>query len=102
MTEISEHDTQQLERMLQAIAAFDGELPTLGKVISTLEFLLNALQEASADLRSEVRKRWGVLEEVYAYTLAAGTGKLDAQGQGLVRTNLDALRSQIRNVLGQS
>jgi hypothetical protein len=91
MTKISEHDKRQFQRMIEAVATFDGTISSLGKLIGTLEFLLNALESPDSNVCKKIREYWGVLEEVYAYALSANYRELDARGKGLVQTNLDAL-----------
>lgn len=99
MTKVSEYNTRQFGRMLDAIAAYDGSLGMLREIISTLDSLLSALEGVSDELRQSIRGRWGVLEEVYAYALSMDVSELDDTGQQLVRTNLQALREQIEGVV---
>jgi hypothetical protein len=94
-------ERRQLEGMLNQADAFEARRIDLDGLISSLEALFNALEEAPPEWRNEFRRHWGVLEEVYA--VAADQGRMPSSPaeealvfqavrslRGLVQGHLDA------------
>jgi hypothetical protein len=97
---MNEREQRQLEGMLSQTDAFEARKLDLAGLISSLEALLGALEDASPEWRSEFRRHWGVLEEVYA--VAADEGRLPSSPweEALVLKAVGSLRELVKGNLG--
>lgn len=84
---ISDHDQRQYARMHEAIITVSSgalTLDALYSVISTLEFLLQALETKDAEWENKFYQKWGVLDEVYAVASDEGLRDVPAENAELV------------------
>jgi hypothetical protein len=63
---MNDYNQRQLANMLNQLAAFEDRSIDLAGLISSLESLLNALENMPEPWMEQIRRRWGVLEEVYS------------------------------------
>jgi hypothetical protein len=69
---MTQYDQRQYKRMEEAMRAYQNGSIALDALISTLETLLDCLQQQEESWTTEFRKHWGVLEEVHAVALDRG------------------------------
>ena len=89
--DMSESDTRQYKNMLEALASYKNNKMDLSNLISTLEFLLGALNECTETFRGEFLKDWGVLEDGYSMFVASGQKQLSSEAKKDIDTVIDAL-----------
>jgi hypothetical protein len=90
----TEFDERQFAKMLEALASF-RETPlsigTLSALISTLDFLIAALQVPSSTVIGHLRRSWGILEEVYAVALDEEEKTLSGNDEKLIQEAISEL-----------
>jgi uncharacterized damage-inducible protein DinB len=91
---IAAQNQRHYERMLEALASIPSEQNTrsLGSLIATLDFLLEALEGADANWKERFRKHWGILEEVNAFALDARRSGFSDEEQKLLYRAVQNLR----------
>jgi len=74
--------------MREAVASF-REAPlsigTLSALISTMDFLISALQAPTSTVIGLLRRFWGILEEVYAVALDEGQKTLSDNDERIIQ-----------------
>lgn len=83
--------------MLDQIEDFKSNRIDLKHLINGLESLLSALEKPDPDWKTKFRKKWGVLEEVYAVALDRKSD-LTTNDWNLVNAALEALRQLLKQV----
>jgi hypothetical protein len=96
---MTERERRQLEGMLTQLTAFDAGQIDVAGLISSLEALFNALDEASSSWRAAFRKHWGVLEEVYAVAVDEGRSPTTSPERHLITQATQDLKRLIRTTL---
>lgn len=90
----NEFDERQFAKMREALASF-RETPlsigTLNALISTLDFLIVALQAPASTVIGRLRRSWGILEEVYAVALDEGQETLSGNDEKLIQNAMSEL-----------
>jgi len=96
----SEKNQRQYRQMLAGLAgdAYDRGTASLGQLISTLEFLLAAVEEVDLEWRSRFQKHWGVLDEVNAYVLDCGRKDFSDEEKLILKREVENLRRTIEEV----
>lgn len=72
----SDKNQRQLRRMREALHSIDMETLSVGNLaslIQTLDFLVDSLDGADKDWIDAFRRKWGVLEDIYAVALDTGS-----------------------------
>lgn len=93
-SKFSEHDHRQLYRMREAIRSTDLETLSMGSLsslIQTLDFLVESLDNVDSNWMNTFRSKWGVLEEIYAVALEAGTGEAVSANKPLLTRAISEL-----------
>lgn len=70
-------------------------------LVGDLEALILTLENVTQDHRNLLLSHWGLLEEVYAWTLDKGMSELDDNSQKLVADGLSLLKKVIDAELAQ-
>ena len=96
---MSEYDNRQYGLMLEQIKQFESKRIDLKHLISGLESLLCALEEADKKWKDTFQSVWGVLEEVYADVLDKGHSHLPDTHQKLVEKAARNLKTMIEATL---
>jgi hypothetical protein len=81
---VIDHDARQLGLMLERLDAFDRKEVSLGKLVSSLNGLLSALQDADERWKKDFLRQWGLLEDVHANALDKSFGKVPSEHLVLV------------------
>jgi hypothetical protein len=97
---MTERERRQLMGMLTQFDAFDAGQLDIAGLISSLEALFSALEDASASWRTKFRKHWGVLEEVYAVAADEGRWPTSASEQHLIAEATQELKELVQETLG--
>ena len=97
---ITAQNQRHYQRMLEALARMPSEQNTrsIGSLIATLDFLLEALEGGDANWKERFRKSWGILEEVTAFALDAGRSSFSDEEQKLLNRAVQDLKSLIEEV----
>lgn len=101
---IAEQNQRHHQRMYEALASIPSEQDTrsIGFLIASLDFLLQALEGADANWKERFRKQWGILEEVNAFALDAGRSSFSDEEQRLLNRALQDLKLLIEEVIPSS
>lgn len=90
----NEFDERQFAKMREALESF-REAPlsigTLGALISTMDFLISALQTPASAVAGLFRRFWGILEEVYAVAQDEGHKTLSDNDKRLIQKAISEL-----------
>jgi len=97
---IAAQNQRHYQRMREALASIPDEQDTrsIGSLLATLDFVLEALESADAKWKERFRKYWGILEEVNAYALDAGRSSFSEEEQKLLNRGVADLRLLIEEV----
>jgi hypothetical protein len=94
---MSDYDNRQYRLMLDQIEDFKSNRIDLKHLINGLESLLCVLEKPDADWKTKFRKKWGVLEEVYAVALDQKSD-LTQNDWNLVNAAVEELRQLLTQV----
>lgn len=94
--EKTEKNLRQYERM-RAVFPDSWNRTSLGATISTLEFLLEAIEECDQDWKCRFQKQWGILEEVNAFVLDEGRPDFSNGEQTLIERAAESLKALIED-----
>lgn len=72
-------------------------IDALCRLISTLDFLIEALQDRETATLGHLRHSWGILEEVYAVALDEGRKALSANDGNLIQKALSELENELES-----
>lgn len=90
----NEFDERQFAKMREALASFreaPSSIGALGALISTMDFLISALQAPSSTVIGLLRRFWGILEEVYAVAQDEGHITLSDNDMRLIQKAISEL-----------
>lgn len=98
---IAEQNQRHYQRMRETLAVTPSAQDThsVGSLIASLDFLLQALEGADASWKQRFRKQWGILEEVNAFALDAGRSSFSDEEQRLLNRALQDLKLLIEEVI---
>jgi len=99
---MTECDQRQLTNMLNQIAAYDAGRIDLAGLISSLESLLNALQSVPESWVDQLRRQWGVLEEVYSVAVVREQPVESVNNRHLVDQAITKIREIINSILADT
>ncbi|HBE32357.1 MAG TPA: hypothetical protein DD990_13765 [Cyanobacteria bacterium UBA11368] len=94
MSEI--YNQRQYQRIIEAIEAYEHKRIRLAQLISDLEALVESLENISYEWRSLLLSQWGMLEDVYAYTLDEGRTDLEEEDISLISQALAELKELVK------
>lgn len=69
MTNLSDYDRRQYERMRTAISDYEAKGTTFATLVRTIDALIGALEKVPSSDRDDLLREWGALEEIYALSL---------------------------------
>lgn len=96
---MKDYDQRQLANMLNQIAAYEACTIDLSGLISSLESLLNALESMPESWVEQIRRLWGVLEEVYSVAVFRGQPVESTESRLLVDQAIIKIRELIQAAL---
>lgn len=98
---MSEYDNRQFGLMLEQIKNFESKRIDLPHLINGLESLLCALEDTAETWKSEFRRNWAVLEEIYAIFLDRKK-EIDANGWNQINVAILKIKEMVSNVYIQN
>src|SRR4051812_47150635 len=90
---------RQFRLMLDAVGRYERGEIGLGRLVSDLESLLDALDNLSEEWRDSFLGEWGDLEQVHAVALDRSENQLNDQESRLVGDSLKAIRAMVQAAL---
>lgn len=96
---MNEREQRQLDGIINQINAFESHQIRLTGLISSLEALLNAMEDVPQAWRSEFRRQWGVLEQVYAVAADEGRFPTAAAEETVIAEAVGRLRELVQVLL---
>ncbi len=96
---MKDYNQRQLENMLNQLAAYEARRVDLAGLISSLESLLNALENMPKSWVDQVRRQWGVLEEVYSVAIVREQPVESPENRVLVDQAIIKIRELIKTAL---
>ncbi|HEY9630266.1 MAG TPA: hypothetical protein V6C84_23480 [Coleofasciculaceae cyanobacterium] len=94
---MSKYDQRQYQLMKLCIEGFEIGNVNLRVLISSLEGLLDVLQEASEEWKASFRSAWWTLEEVYAVASDRGQNYLSSEEQVLVYEAINEIKQLLED-----
>ena len=99
--QLSEREGRQLALLRNRLLCYEsGNLP-LATLIAEVDFLIEALEEVGAEQRSELRRQWSVLEEIYADALDRGECELCDESDKLADRTVEKLTQLVTEIEAQ-
>ena len=96
---MNDYNQRQLANMLNQLAALEDSCIDLAGLISSLEFSLNALDNMSEPWVEQIRRRWGVLEEVYSVAVVREQPVESTENRVLVDQAIEEIKGLINVAL---
>jgi hypothetical protein len=96
-----EYDLRQYKLMLSAIHDYQRGTVKLGRLISDLDALRDALQNPSQSWLGEFESAWGKLEDVYAGMLDEERTQFDETDRRLINEGVSKLTSLIESKIAK-
>lgn len=91
----AEYNARQYRLMLRVLHDYQHGVIKLGRLVSDLDALRDALQNPSQSWLGEFESAWGKLEDVYAVMLDEGRAEFDETDRRLISEALSKLTSLI-------
>jgi len=85
------------DQALRRVDAYDGSIKVLGALIAELDAMWSA-EAWSPDDAKDIRRAWGVMEEIYAAALNHGAVDLTVDDQQAIKKALAEIRQIIQKV----
>lgn len=104
MKNVSEYDKRQLMLMLECLCYFEGNGTDLSSVISSLEFLLNALDKVDEEWEGNFLKEMTMLETISALENIEESGEQNpkipnCKKEQLIKKSIERLKVLINGEL---
>ena len=93
------HDRRQLESMKDQLDAYKSGRIDLDALISSIESLLGVAETISSGWLDELRKHWGILEQVYSVAIVQEKSVATPRNAVLVETAVMRMRAMIDEAL---
>lgn len=96
---MSAYNARQLKLMLEILDMHDAGKMPLSALIQSLDGLVNALEKPDESWRNLLLKKWGVLEDAYAYALDRGFPTIPSEHMKFVRSAVGEIRDMVSKEL---
>ena len=81
--------------MKQRVEEYKSASISLKKLVDDLEGLFNCLENSNEDWRDSFYSSWGVLEDIYSFSVYDGQKKLESEDQEIILRNLEKISKLI-------
>ncbi|MEY4512784.1 MAG: hypothetical protein RLZZ450_4906 [Pseudomonadota bacterium] len=98
---MDDYDRRQIEDMLGQLHAYEVGRVDLSWLISSLEALLESLENTPTHWRDELRRHWAVLEQVYSVAVARAQPIESPDNRALLMPALKAMRVMLGSALSE-